>query len=166
MATDEFRQLLLKMADRRRPAKRLRYRESLGTHILGALSLALGIAALLRIGYIWRGSILISQSISVWLDPPSESLMPVIPPSDPGFARYCGLALAGQFLGVAGAWRSRKMKGTISPLSVLGVAVCSAAVSPVYLLMALWAVALGWPFILAAAAVALLAKMVQVTLRA
>jgi hypothetical protein len=160
MPLDEYRQLLLKMADRRRPAKRLRYRESLGTHILGTLSLALGLAALLRFGDIWRGCTLINLSISVSLFPPPESLMPVIPPDDPAFARYCGIALVGQFLGIAGAWRSRKMKGTISLLSVIGIAMCSAALSPVYLLMVLWALFLGWPFILVAAMLVLLARMI------
>jgi hypothetical protein len=164
--SDEFRQLLLKLADRERPRERLRYRESLGTHMLGTLSVALGVAALWRIADIRDGADLISRSISVWLYPPPESLMPFIPPTDPAFLRFCGIALVGQFLGIAEAWRSRKMTGTMSLLSVVGIAMGTAAASPVYLLIVLWAVALGWPFMLAAASLALVTKMVKLTARA
>jgi hypothetical protein len=166
VASREFRQFLLTLADRRpRPAKRPRHRESLGTHILGTLSLSLGLAALLRIGDIWHGTLLISQSISVWLDPPPASRTPAIPPFDPGFARYCGLALVGQYLGIAGVWRSRKRQGTISLVSAIGLVACSVASSPIYLLTVGWAVALGWPFLLGIAALALFVQMIKFTLK-
>ena len=165
MPSNEFRQLLQKIADHQRPVKRLRYRESLGTHIVGALSLSLGLAALLRIAYIWHGAADISLSFSVWLYPPPESQMPVIPSSDPAFERYYGIATVGQFLGVAGVWRSKRMKGTLSLLSVIGTATCVAALSPVYLVIVFWAMVLGWPFMLAIAVLAFVVILAKLAVR-
>lgn len=166
MSSHQFRRFLLTIAEDRRPVARFRYRESLGTQILGALALSLGLAALLRYPDIWRGADLLSQSIRLWLDPPPASRMPYIPPFDPAFARYGGIALVGQFLGIAGAWRSRKRKGSLSLVSLIGILACTAALSPIYLLLAAWAVVLGWPFLLAIAAPALLVRMIKLTLRA
>jgi hypothetical protein len=164
--SDEFRKFLMKTADGPRPVAKLRYRETLGTHILGALALSLGIAALARIAEIRDGADLISREIAVWLDPPPHSRMPVIWLADTEFVRYCGIAIVGQFLGMAGAWRSRTMKRTVSLFSVIGVATCTAALAPVYLLIAFWAVALAWPFLLGIAVLALVVQMLRLASRA
>jgi hypothetical protein len=142
--SDQFRQFLKKIADRQQPMKPLRYRESLGMHMIGALSVGLGIAAVLSFGDILRGAENINQSMSVWLDPPDPSRMPVIPPTDAAFARYSRIALVGQFLGIAEVWRSRKMKGTLSLLSVIGISFCTAALAPFHGFIIFWAVAF-WP---------------------
>jgi hypothetical protein len=159
--SSDFREFLLQIVDRPRPEKKVRYRESLGTHILGTLSLALGIAALLRISDIWRGAELINQSISAELHPPPESQARFIPPYDAAFVRYCGIALAGLLLGIAGVWRSRKLKRTRSLVSVIGIVTCAVASSPVYGLIVVWTIVLGSPILLASAALVLVVQMVK-----
>jgi tryptophan-rich sensory protein len=153
--SDELRQLLLKTAERERPAKRLRFRESGVTRILGTLSASFGTAALLGIAYIWYNAGFIGQSAFVRLDPTHKLRIPFTLPPDPSCAPYWGIAVVGQLVGIAMVWRSRKMKGTISLLSVLGIALGTAALLPLYLQAVLRAVALGWLFILPVAVLAL-----------
>ncbi|WP_148598433.1 hypothetical protein [Aquisphaera giovannonii] len=174
MPNDEFREVMLKIARRSRPERRLRYRESLGTQMIGTLSLALGAVALMRWADIGRGTILLGRATYAWLyeSPDANATFTgaarnatFIPPPEWTFARYWGIALAGQLLGIAGVWRTRRREGTFSLLSALGILACTAACAPMYLLILFCAAAVGWPFLLAVGGAAILMKIVLVASR-
>src|ERR1700679_2559201 len=89
------------------------WRESLGTQMLGVLSVALGLVAVMKLPVIWFGLSCVSQSIDAWLKPPPASLAVTVPQPDASFERFCGVAIVGQFLGIAGVRLAMRMKGTI-----------------------------------------------------
>jgi len=123
------------------------WRESLGAQMLGVLSVALGLAAVMKITVIWFGFICVGQSINQWLNPPSESLAVALAQPDASFERYCGIALAGQFLGIAGVLLAMRMKRTFSPLSILGIALCVIAILPMYLMLIVALFLISLPFL-------------------
>ena len=88
--------------------------ESLGTQMVGVLSVALGLVAVMKIPVIWFGISCVGQEIDAWLKPPPASLAVALPQPDASFERYCGIAIAGQFLGVIGARLAIRMKGAFS----------------------------------------------------
>ncbi len=156
---DDFREIMLKLATRHQPARRPHYRESLGTQMLGTLSVSLGLVALMGGPEFWRGTWLLARQIYVWLYEPPGPKAPFVPLPEWTFSRYWGIALVGQFLGMIGVARSRQTEGNLSLLSVVGIIVCTMVLAPMYLLILACTVALGWPFLLAIAGAALALKL-------
>jgi hypothetical protein len=114
----EYRQFVLKMQPSREPrgVRRPRFRESLDTLILGALSTAIGIVLLIALA-----SGVIRRPIPGWNERAiGTSALYYIPSKDCAIA-----ALVGIGLGMAGLVLARYRHGTISPLSALGVVICS-----------------------------------------
>jgi hypothetical protein len=122
--------------------------ETLGTHMLGVLSVALGLAAAMGMPLIWFGFNCFSQEVAVWLDLPPEGLGVALPQPDPSFAGYCGIAIVGQFLGMAGVGLSMRLKGPVSILSIIGTVLCVIAIFPLYLFMIIPVLILILPILL------------------
>jgi hypothetical protein len=163
MPDGEFKQLMLNIARRSSREKEWNpsWRESLGTHMLGVLSVALGLAAVMRITLIWSGFNCVSQEVAVWLYPPPESLAVTLPQPDASFERYCGIALVGQFLGIAGVRLAMRTKGTISPFSMLGIGLCLIAIVPMYLMLIASLLVIVLPFLLPVVAVMAINELIK-----
>jgi hypothetical protein len=75
MPADELKHFIYKIALRSSREKEWNrtWRESLGTQMLGVLSVALGLVAVMKIPVIWFGFSCVGQSIDAWLNPASLS---------------------------------------------------------------------------------------------
>ena len=114
------------------------YRETLATHMVGVLCASLAMVAIIELPQIWFGFACLTNEIDVWLNPPPQGTIIVMPPADESFERSTALALAGHWLGIAGIWNARKMKGSISALLIIGVTLTTIALLPLYLMMAVF----------------------------
>ncbi len=154
MPADELKQFMHKIAQRSSPEREWKpsWRESLGAQMLGVLSVALGLVAVMKIDVTWFGFSCIAQSIDQWLSPPPERLAVAPTKPDASFERYCGLAVAGQFLGMAGVWIAMRMKRSSSPLSMIGIALCVIAILPMYVMLIVSSLVIVVPLLLPALA--------------
>ena len=112
----DYRQLVVKLSPARGPGvvRRLRFRDSLDTLVLGSLSTAIGIVLLIALA-----SGIARRSIPGWNERAiSTSANYYIPSKDCAVA-----ALIGEGLGLAGITLARYRHNTISPLSALGTAI-------------------------------------------
>ncbi len=76
------------------------------------------------------------------------------------------IALAGQFLGIAGVLLARKMKGSFPLLSVIGIGLCTITLSPMYLMLVVYSVILGWPLLVPGAVLAMVVKVARPSISA
>ncbi len=119
-----YRQHLLKTQPARHAGRRRSFRESLGTLILGVLSIAIGVFLLI---VLLAG--IARRPFPGWSTPAfGSSASYYIPSKDCAIA-----AIAGECLGLAGVLLARYRHGTISLLSVLGTALCLLHISLFFL---------------------------------
>jgi hypothetical protein len=165
MPSDESKQFMFEIALRSSGEKESNpsWRESLGTHMLGVLSVGLGLAVVMQIPLIWFGFYCVTQEIEVRIefDPPPESLAVALPKPDTSFAPYCGIAIVGQFLGMAGVWLGMRTKSTISPLSMMGIGLCLIAVLPMYLMLIVSVLVIVLPFLLPVLAIMAIHEVIK-----
>jgi hypothetical protein len=102
----------------------------------------------MKLRVIWFGFSCVGQSIDAWLKPPPAGLAVSLPEPDASFEVFCWVAIVGQFLGMAGVRLAMRMKGTISPLSLLGIGLCGFAILPMYLMLIVFAFYFVLPFLL------------------
>ena len=136
----EYRRFVLNIALSSEPdkARKKAYRETLATHMVGVLCASLAMVAIIKLPQIWFGFACLTKEIAIWLNPPPQGTIIVMPQADESFERSTALALAGHWLGIAGIWNARKMKGSISALLIIGVTLTTIALLPLYLMMAVF----------------------------
>jgi hypothetical protein len=110
LSVGEYRHLVVRIAEgsRRQRSGTPSWRESLGTLVLGTLSTSLGITSLAALA----------------VRNPSFDLILT--------------ALVGQWLGIGGIFLALRLARGMSPLSVLGTALCLVLLAPLYILMSLF----------------------------
>jgi hypothetical protein len=163
MPAHEFKQFIAKIAARARPPKRrtLSVRDSLGEQMVGVLAVSLGLVAVLKIRELSIGFARLTISTLAWLNPPPQSRTVRLPEPGPSFERYCGIAIAGLFLGLAGNFIARRTKDTVSSLPMLGIALCVLAILPMYLMLIVSSVAMFLPILLPVLAVLAFNRLIK-----
>ena len=168
----EYRRFVLNIALSSEPdkaskkARKKAYRETLATHMVGVLCASLAMVAIIELPQIWFGFVCLTNEIDVWLNPPPQGTIIVMPQADESFESSTALALAGHWLGIAGIWSVRRAKGSISALSIIGITLTTIALLPLYLMMAVFLLTVAFPILLPVLGVTAVKRTAERSIRA